>query len=183
MNDNERTKVDTYSDLYPGRFLHADNFKGRNVTLTIADVWREGMEGEQRGVVEPKAILSFVGSERQMVLPKINGVCLVAMFGKSVKDWIGKRVTFYPTAKLMPYPRSRGDNRPPDECIRVFGSPELTSPLTVEFRPPRRKAIRMVLQPVETRRKAAEPAPMTDEEAAEIEAQELAAIAAHDEDD
>ena len=97
-------------------------------------------------------------------------------------DWIGKRVTFYPTAKLMPYPRSRGDNRPPDECIRVFGSPELTSPLTVEFRPPRRKAIRMVLQPVATRRKAAEPAPMTDEEAAEIEAAELAAIAEHDND-
>ena len=105
MSDQDTTKkVSSYDDLYVGRFLKAGNLKGRQVTLKIAAVWTEELTGE-RGASR-KAIVSFEKTDMQHVMPKINGTCLKAMFGGDVTQWIGKRVTFWATDTLMPWPRS-----------------------------------------------------------------------------
>ena len=143
MSDKDTTKqANTFDDLYSGRFFKASQLQGRHVTLRIAKVWTEELEGE-RGA-DRKAIVSFERTDKQLVLPKINGVCIKAMFGGNVTDWIGKAVTFWPTDTLMPWPGARGEDR---FCVRVFGSPDITEPIKVEFTPPKRRKITMVMQP------------------------------------
>jgi hypothetical protein len=81
-NNNSAKEAHTFDDLYAGRFFKASQMQGRNVTLTIADVWTEELEGEKGA--DRKAILAFRETDRQLVLPKINGVCIRAMFGANV---------------------------------------------------------------------------------------------------
>ena len=133
------------ADLYPGRFLKAGNLmhKGRQFfTLTIAHVAVEELEGDKG--TERKAVLSFRESPLQHVMPKINAVCIAAMLGPDVRAWVGRKISLYATDQLMPMPTAKGDDR---FCVRVYGSPEITAPIAVEYRPPRRRAIRMTMQP------------------------------------
>ena len=129
------SELKSFDDLYPGRFIKAGQFHGKQVTLTIADVRHEQLEGE-RGK-ELKVILAFQKTDKQLVLCKLNGTCIKGMFTSSVANWIGKRITFFPTDTMMPMPTAKGDDR---VCIRVWGSPDLASDVGVEWKPARRKA-------------------------------------------
>jgi hypothetical protein len=145
MSDHDgRRKPKTFSELYPGRFLHADHLGTKQHTLTIADVDVEDLHSEKGK--QAKAVLAFERTPLLLVLAKINGTCLKAMFGPNVQDWKGKRVTFYATDKLAPM------NGEP--CVRVFGSPDITRDIAVEYPMPRRKAIKMTLKPTSNGAKA-----------------------------
>ena len=133
----------SFDDLYPGRFLKAGNFHGKQVTLTIAGVHVETLEGEKGK--QDKAIVSFEKTPRQLVLCKLNGTCIKGMFGGNVLNWKGKRVTFFPTDTIMPMPSKKGDDR---ICIRVWGSPDIAADIAVEFAPPRRKAFTIQMHAV-----------------------------------
>ena len=142
MSNNAPTSL---ADLYPGRFLKAGHLmhKGREFfTLTIAQVFTEELDGDKGK--ERKAILAFRETAQQHVMPKINAQCVAAMLGNDVRQWVGKRISLYATDRYMPFPGRTGEDR---FCVRVYGSPEIDKPIAVEFRPPRRKAIRMTMQP------------------------------------
>ena len=152
MSTNAPTSL---ADLYPGRFLKAGHLmhKGREFfTLTIAQVFTEELAGDKGA--ELKAIIAFRETAQQHVLPKINAHCIAAMLGNDVRQWVGKRISLYATDRYMPFPGRTGEDR---YCVRVYGSPEIDKPIAVEFRPPRRKAIRMTMQP--TGKPAPQPAP------------------------
>jgi len=158
MSNNAPTSL---ADLYPGRFLKGGHLlnKGRDYfTLTIDRVWREDLanDGDSRKKNPPdiKALVSFRETPMQHIMPKINAVCFAAMFGSDVRTWGGKRVSLYATDKLMPYGGSVGEDR---FCVRVYGSPEIDAPVSVEYRPPKHRAIRMTMRP--TGKPAPEPAP------------------------
>ena len=140
----ERRDIAHFDELYTGRFLKAGLLGDHKATVTIADVWLEPLQCEDGN--EDKAILAFEGKSAQLVLSKINGTCIAAMFGKSVPDWIGKRIVLYATADIMPMPRKRGDPRPPDPCIRIWGSPDIEADVAVVFEPPRRRPIHMTMR-------------------------------------
>lgn len=128
----------SFDALYPGRFLKAGLLDGRKVTLTISDVALEDLEGEKG--TEKKAILSFSQTPMKLVLCKLNGLCIKAMFGPKVPEWIGKKVTLYPTADIAPMKRG-------EECIRIWGSPDLEcESRQVEIRLPKRKAFVVTLR-------------------------------------
>lgn len=106
-----------YDQLFPGRFLKSGEFKARDATLTIKDVELEELE-DKRGK-KMKCIVSFENTPKQLVLNKTNGECLKGMFGRAVKGWIGKRVTFFPiTVEAFGSPTL---------AIRVRGSPDLAA--------------------------------------------------------
>lgn len=117
-----------FDKLYPARFLKAGELGGKDVTLTISSVFLEELDGETGKKM--KAIVSFVGTQKQLVLNKTNGLCVKAMFGVETESWKGKRVTLYP-ANI-----SFGDT---DLAIRVRGSPDIKDPVTFELRLPRKK--------------------------------------------
>lgn len=149
-----------FDDLYPGRFLKAGNLGDKPVTLRIAKVDQEVLEGEKGP--EKKVTLSFANTERQLVLCKLNAHCLKAMFGAKVADWIGKRVTFFATDQIMPMPSRKGDDR---YCIRVWGSPEIAQDFSFQWTPPRRKALTLTMHAVrrtETAPQATQPQQLAD---------------------
>lgn len=145
-------KPTNYDELYPGRFLKAGLFKGKKVTLTIKDVDLEQLE-DNTGKPKAKAILSFVERPMELVMCKTNGLCLRAMFGKELANWRGKKVTFFPG-------QWNGE-----ECIRVWGSPDLREQMTVNIELPRRKPFPMTLHVV----KGADAAPTTEDGAGSVD--------------
>ena len=134
-------KPNTYDQLYPGRFLKAGSFEGKQVTLTIRDVNIEELEGDDGKKV--KAIIAFQETEMQLVACKTNGYSIKAMFGDKLADWIGKHVTLFP---------STWNGEP---AIRVWGSPDIPKDQPITITLPRRKPIQMVMHRVE-RKGAAE---------------------------
>jgi len=113
-----------YDQLFPGRFVKAGLFQGKQVTLTIAEVELERLPDKKgkklAGESEPhktKAILSFRGKDLQLVLNKTNGERIKGMFGRRTGAWLGKRVTFAPVMV-----KAFGKQ---ELAIRVIGSPDI----------------------------------------------------------
>jgi hypothetical protein len=137
------TDIQSFDSLYPGRFLKAGMFNGQPVTYTIKSIQHDEIEGENG--TEQKVVLTFQETPFEHVLPKINAVAIKAMFGAQVQEWIGKRVTFYGTTAIMPFPKKKDE-----PCIRVFGSPDITADVRCEWTPPRRKVVVQTLKPVQS---------------------------------
>ncbi len=119
-----------YDQLFPGRFIKAGLFQGKQMTLTIADVRIERLPDKKgtkkAGESEPcksKPILSFRGKELEYVLNKTNAQCLLGMFGRRTGGWIGKRVTFAPQMV-----QAWGEQK---LAIRIIGSPDIDKDMSI----------------------------------------------------
>lgn len=123
----------TYDQLFPGRFIKAGEMGGKATTLTIKNVYLDGLESES-GATEQKAIVAFEQTPREWVLNKTNAQCLLAMWGPDSDDWIGKRVTIFPE-------RDASGLSDSGLCIRVKGSPDITEAVVATIKLPRRKPV------------------------------------------
>lgn len=136
MNDErKRAKPVDYDQLYPGRFIKAGELLGKKVTLTIADVDLEDLE-DNEGKKKAKATISFRETEKMLIACKTNGLCIKAMFGTKLADWIGKRVTIFP------------DTWNGEPCIRVWGSPDIEREMEVLVSLPRRRPFNKTMHKV-----------------------------------
>lgn len=145
-----------WDELYPGRFLKAVDFKGKPVTLKISEVKTEELVGDKGPQV--KGVISFERTEKQWALNKTNGICLKEMFGRKVQEWVGRRVTLFP---------SQWDG---EDCIRVYGSPEIEAEKEVVIALPRKRPFKMVMHktrsgPAAVATAGTDEAPPADEEA------------------
>jgi hypothetical protein len=168
-----------YETLFPGRFLKSADLKGKDATVTIAGVKAEEVDDKE------KAVLSFEGTKKQMVMNRTNAESIKLMFGRETDAWIGKRITLYPA--VMKDPFSDGDIT----ALRVRGSPDIDKPMTCEVKRGR-KTLKISVRPTGNGKPAAKPvapaaakpngkpvtAEPTDAEKAEIAEQERAAAAA-----
>jgi hypothetical protein len=140
----------SYDDLFPSRFLKAEMLTDEFNTFCIKDVYVAELETEDKKI-ERKAVIAFSDCKYELTLAKVNGEAIKAMFGRDVKNWIGKRVTLWSTNTIMPFPK-----KPNDPCVRVFGSPDIDREVVCAWTPPRKREIVMRLQPtVHPRVKAA----------------------------
>lgn len=142
-----------WDELYPGRFLKAGDFKGKPVTLKISEVRIEELVGDKGPQI--KGVIAFERTEKQLALNKTNGICLKEMFGKKVQEWVGKRVTLFP---------SQWDG---EDCIRVYGSPEIEGDRQVTIALPRKRPFQMTMHKTRSA-----PAAVGDGNAAASEGQE-----------
>jgi hypothetical protein len=141
-----------WDELYPGRFLKAGEFKGKKVTLTIAAVNIEELVGDKGAQI--KGVIAFKETEKALALNKTNGICLKEMFGRKVQEWVGHRVTLFP------------DQWDGEDCIRVWGSPELEADKEVSITLPRKRPFKKTMHktlPAAVKPKA--PVPISDENA------------------
>lgn len=120
-----------WDELYPGRFLKVGEFKGKQVTLKIADVDLEELVGDKGAQL--KGVISFEKTQKKLALNKTNGLCLRAMFGKKLSEWVGKRVTLFPS-------QWNGE-----DCIRVFGSPDIAEETEIDIQLPRKRPFKMTM--------------------------------------
>jgi len=140
MNDTLKKPSD-WDEMYPGRFMKAGEING-NTTLTITAVEIDELPDEKAGT-KVKGVVSFAEIKQQLALNKTNGICMKAMFGRSVQDWVGKHVTLF---------RDKWNG---DDCIRVYGSPDIRSDMQVEVKLPRKGIKRMTMHAVKSGRAVA----------------------------
>lgn len=114
-----------WDELYPGRFLHAADLKGKKVTVKISDVNLEELIGDKGPQI--KGLMSFEGKDKQFALNKTNGILIKAMFGRRIADWMGKRIILF---------EDSWDGEP---CLRVWGSPDIEKDLDVTVALPRKR--------------------------------------------
>jgi hypothetical protein len=124
-----------WDELYPGRFIKASDLKGKPVTLKIAEVNLEELIGDKGA--QTKGVIAFEKTEKMLALNKTNGICLKEMFGKKVQEWVGKRVTIFPT-------QWNGD-----DAIRVYGSPDIAEEREITVQLPRKRPFKMTMHKVE----------------------------------
>ena len=152
MNESAKKPVD-YDQLFPGRFLKAGLLLGKQVTLTIAAIDTVSLP-QNNGQLRIRGIITFERTDKQLVLNSTNGQCLKAMFGKEVQKWVGHAVTFAPE-------QDRFGSEMVD-AIRIAGSPELKSAITVTINMPCHKPKQRTLahtgKPAENSDKTAAPA-------------------------
>ena len=127
-----------YQLMFPGRFLKSVEFQGKDVTLTIARVELETLEG-QKGK-ETKGIVHFQETQKQWVINRTNAECLKGMFGRKTEGWINKRITLFPEEY---HDHTGGDQT---TAIRVRGSPDISGPVSVVITLSRKKPFTKVMQ-------------------------------------
>lgn len=133
MNEPKKhPKPTVYDQLYPGRFIKAPELLGKKVTLTITEIDLEDLEGDDGK--KTKAIVSFKETPKMLVLCKTNGICLKEMFGKELKNWVGKRITIFE------------DDWNGEPATRIWGSPDIERDMKVTVQLPRRRAMEKTMR-------------------------------------
>lgn len=148
-----------FDELYPGRFLKAGDFAAGPRTLRIRSVDLEDLPDEKTGGTKARGVVAFEGEDRELVLNKTNGLLIRAMFGRSTKDWIGKRVTFWMDTKVKFGSKTV-------EAVRVYGSPEIPKDLPVPIKHPKKKEVIVTLK--RTGEQTAAKVGLTDEQKGEV---------------
>ena len=83
----------TLNQLYPSRFLKAEDLDGKDTSYTI-----QGLELEEVGQdQEEKPILYFTEIDKGLVVNKTNFKAIAGIHGADSDDWPGKKITLYPT--------------------------------------------------------------------------------------
>jgi hypothetical protein len=124
-----------FDQLYPGRFLKSGELLGRKVTVEIADVAIDELENEKGKKIQ--GIIYLKGKDKQIVLNKTNGLCLKAMFGRKLSDWVSKRIVIF-----QDQTRFGSDTV---DCIRIWGSPDIERDISVTINLPRKKPFNMMM--------------------------------------
>lgn len=85
-----------YRSMFDRDYLGHWDLAGRDVTVTIRDV-KAGKLTAQGGRTSKKPVIYFEGKEKGLACNKSNGKTIAGMYGANTDDWIGKRITLFPT--------------------------------------------------------------------------------------
>lgn len=113
----------SYSDMFPGRFIHADELDGKAWTLTIERVYQETLKKKDK---KKTTIVAFKETPKEYGLNPTNGAVLVALWGQYADLWESHRITIAPAND--PSGRGRSGLK-----IIFIGSPEMTEPRDVKL--------------------------------------------------
>lgn len=87
-------------DMFPSKYLKADDLKGRRVLVTIETVSTETM-GQGKDARD-KLVLYFKGKDKGMAVNKTNALLLSDIFSsKNTEDWHGQQVYLAPTRVMF----------------------------------------------------------------------------------
>jgi hypothetical protein len=81
------------TELFPGKWLKADDLEGRPQLVTIESVKLEPVEEGK----PPKPVLMFRGMTQGLILNKTNGQAIAAFLGEEADQWVGKKIVIFPT--------------------------------------------------------------------------------------
>lgn len=130
-----------WRSAFKGTFIAAVEFQGKEPTLTIRSVELAQVEDEKTKKEKTKLAVYFKEIDRGWIPCKTAALCLAALFkSNETNTWVGKRVTLFcdPTVQL---------GRETVEGIRVRGSPDITEPVQVEIKLPKKRPQVVTMQP------------------------------------
>lgn len=99
-----------YRTMYEKEFVYAYDLDGKDVTLTIERVNVGELVGTS-GKKTKKPVVYFRGTPKGLALCVTNGKTIATLYGNRTEDWVGKRITIYPTKTTF--------GGAEVECIRV----------------------------------------------------------------
>jgi hypothetical protein len=99
------------SDMFPSKYLAADDLQGRAVPVTIRDVEYDEMRDPRSGKKIFKPVIYFEKKVKGLVLNKTNAFAIAAVLGDDTERWKGGKIVIYPDRTLV-----AGTER---DCIRV----------------------------------------------------------------
>ena len=82
----------TLDDIYGSNLLKAPDLKGQDMPLVIAGWSMSEFPDQER----PKVILTFQGTDKELVLNKTNANRVAESHGDVPDAWVGKEITLYP---------------------------------------------------------------------------------------
>lgn len=97
------------NDVFPSKYLKADDLEGREVTVTIRDAKIEKMGDDQ------KLVIYFAGKDKGMVVNRTNADRIAHYHGPDTDGWLGKQVVL--GTELVTF------NGKTDDALRVKGLP------------------------------------------------------------
>lgn len=74
------------ADIFPSNYIKADDLKGRDHPVVIADAKIEKLGNDQ------KLVLYFQGKDKGMVCNKTNFGRIAYLYGDETDDWVGKEI-------------------------------------------------------------------------------------------
>jgi hypothetical protein len=83
-----------YRGMFDREYVGSWDLKGDTV-VTIAKV--EGKELTSQRGKNKKPVIYFSNTEKAFVCNKTNGKAIAGMYGNKTEDWVGKKITLYPT--------------------------------------------------------------------------------------
>lgn len=113
----EEKREFNYDDLFPERWLHAEDLLGQERTLTISAAYKETLRLPD-GSKDECGILSFEKTKREYVLNKTNAMVLRGLWGRKSGRWVGHQIT------MAPVPDPSGKSRSGEKILFV-GSPDI----------------------------------------------------------
>ena len=127
-----------YDQLFPGRFIKAGLFQSLFGTVrpivTIKDYDLEELPQDD-GKEKARGVITLTETSMQLALNKTNGECLKAMFGPSLRDWVGKRIGLCIEKDRDPC----GQKGAMCDAIRIFGSVDIADDLSIQIKLPKRR--------------------------------------------
>ena len=124
--------------MFPSDYLAWEEFKGKEVTLTIKKVWKEDLR-KVDGSSERKTIMTFEETPQKLVMNKTRGGMVAEALGiEQGLDWPGHRITLYPgkykrTTKMLCAKKATGKpaktTSPPEQQAKSAGAGESPTPL------------------------------------------------------
>ena len=86
--------------LYPSKYIKCADLNGKDVTKTIKKVAIDTLV-RQGGAKEKKPVIWFSDTEKILVMNRTNCKSIIAMYGKETDNWIGRKITLYPTKAMF----------------------------------------------------------------------------------
>lgn len=97
--------------MFPGKYLTAEDLKGKDVTVTICKVVIEDLPVKGSKQKKRSCVIGFEKAKKELVVNVTNADSIAALHGKKAEDWIGKPITLYPTTTTF--------GREIVSCIRI----------------------------------------------------------------
>lgn len=114
--------------MFDKEYLYAFDLDGRDVTVEIASVSKGEVTGTG-GKKAKKPVVRFKGKEKALALNITNVRTIGGIYGFKAADWIGKKVTLFPTTTNF--------GGTTVDCIRVRpNKPGAKAPVSTDPPPP-----------------------------------------------
>lgn len=79
-------------DVFPSKYLKADDLRDREVTVTIARIVIEEI-GQSK---DRKPVVYFQGKDKGVAFNKTNSNKIASVFGKNLDGWVGRQIVLFP---------------------------------------------------------------------------------------
>jgi hypothetical protein len=109
----------TRAQMFPSRYLKAEDLEGMPVGLTIEKAVTEMLKDYNTGKMQAKTVVYFEETDKILVLSsKTNWTSIEEIAGPDSDDWAGAKIELYPTetevkGKMTPCIRIRPVTRKP----------------------------------------------------------------------